>query len=149
MAIVTEQAATSKTVAQRLNASIQRNDSNNFADIVSSDYIDRSNRAAQKVVIDRFVVPREARAAFVETSGTVQNILKGLPGFVEGFVYEQVHENGDSGFVTTVVWRDERAFELAKEHVAQKLRERGVNPAEKMRELNIQIERGGYERTPF
>jgi hypothetical protein len=45
--------------------------------------------------------------------------------------------------------KDEGAFELAKELVAQKLRELGLNTAEKMRELNVQIDRGVYERTPF
>jgi heme-degrading monooxygenase HmoA len=85
----------------------------------------------------------------VEASGTVQNILKGVPGFVEGYVYETSNENGDCLFATTVVWKDEGAFELAKELVAQKLRELGLNTAEKMRELNVQIDRGVYERTPF
>jgi len=192
MTTATEQAVTNKAAVQRLYELINRNDSDNFADVVASDYIDRSNgrkgpegmaaaaanlhrayaeltidlldviaegelvtvrwletgrhvgqffdskptnrpfeargvnvyrvkeeriveswlgidpattRAqqiaqetleveqasngpAQKVVIDRFVVPRGSRASFVETSGTVQNILKGVPGFVEGFVYE-------------------------------------------------------------
>jgi predicted ester cyclase len=108
-----------------------------------------SNRPAQKVVIDRFVVPRGSRTSFVEASGAVQNILKGVPGFVEGFVYETPDESGDCLFVTTVVWTDEGAFELAKELVAQKLRQLGLNPAEKMRALNVQIERGVFERTPF
>ena len=106
-------------------------------------------RSAQRVVIDRFVVPRESRGSFVQTSVTIQNILKDVPGFVEGFVYESPHENGDFLFVTTVVWKDQEAFERAKELVAQKMRASGLNPGEKMKALNVQIERGIYERTPF
>lgn len=100
-------------------------------------------------MIDRFVVPHGPRASFVEASGAVQNILKGVPGFVEGFIYETLDESGNCLFVTTVVWTDGGAFELAKELVAQMLRELGLNPAEKMRALNVQVERGEDQRKPF
>src|SRR5215470_14622166 len=41
------------------------------------------------VLIDAFAVPEESKPALLETSRAVQNVLKTLPGFVEGFVYEK------------------------------------------------------------
>jgi predicted SnoaL-like aldol condensation-catalyzing enzyme len=108
-----------------------------------------SNRSVQKVVIDRFVVPRRSRAPFVQTSGAVQDVVKGMPGFVEGFVYENSDADGVCLFVSTVVWKDQEAFELAKTLVPRKLQELGLNPAETMQKLDVQLERGVYERTPF
>ena len=40
------------------------------------------------VLIDAFVVPDESKAEFLETSRAIQDVLKRLPGFVEGFLYE-------------------------------------------------------------
>jgi hypothetical protein len=43
MATATEQVATNRAVVQRLYQLINRNDSDNFAEVVATDYIDRSN----------------------------------------------------------------------------------------------------------
>jgi heme-degrading monooxygenase HmoA len=39
----------------------------------------------QKILIDKFIVPEESRAPFLERAHKVQSLLKTLPGFVEGF----------------------------------------------------------------
>jgi hypothetical protein len=105
--------------------------------------------AMQKILVDMFVVPQESRAAFLETSRTIQDILKTLPGFVEGFVYEKQEGNGRCNILTTAVWESEKAFDDAKKIVADKLHALGLNPAEVMRALNVQIERGVYGRRPY
>ena len=51
--------------------------------------------------------------------------------------------------MTTAVWKDEEAFEAAKRLIAQRLQALALNPAKKMRALNVQIERGVYDRTAF
>lgn len=65
----------------------------------------------EKVLIDQFIVPEESVPAFLERTRQVQALLKTLPGFVEGFVYQKTA--GQSGFniVTTAVWECETALE--------------------------------------
>ena len=101
------------------------------------------------VLIDAFVVPDESRAALLETSRAVQNVLKTLPGFVEGFVYEKRMGDGRHNIVTTAVWKDESAFESARAVVPIKLRELGIDPAGTMKALNVQIERGVFTRVAY
>ena len=103
----------------------------------------------QKVLIDKFIVPAESRLPLLETSRAIQDILKTLPGFVEGFVYEKRSGHGVHDIMTTVVWRDDEALENAKTAMGARLRELGLNPAEKMRSLNVRIERAVYDRRPF
>ena len=103
----------------------------------------------QKVLIDQFTVPEESRAAFLGVSRTIHEILKALPGFIEGFVYERREGSGPFNVITTAVWKDGEAFDAAKGRVAQELQALGVNPAEKMRALNVQLARGVYERTSY
>jgi len=101
------------------------------------------------VLIDTFVVPDESRAGLLETSRAIQNLLKTLPGFVEGFVYEKTAGDGRYSVVTTAVWKDNDAFENAKKAVPGRLQALGINPQEKMRALNVQVERGVYTRSPY
>ena len=61
-------------------------------------------------------------------------------------MYEQRGGDGRHNIVTTAVWKDEGAFENAKEVVPEKLRAPGINPADTMKGLNVQIERGVYTR---
>jgi len=103
----------------------------------------------QQVVIDAFIVPEASKAAFLEMSRAVHSLLKTLPGFVEGYVYEKTAGDRPHNIMTTAVWRDEAALENAKNVVPAQLRTLAINPAEKMKALNVQIERGVYERTAY
>lgn len=51
------------------------------------------------VLIDRFIVPEESKAAFLAEVRRSSAFLRTLPGFVEGFVYENtdVTSRGDPG----------------------------------------------------
>lgn len=101
------------------------------------------------VLIDSFVVPDASRPALLETSRAIQNVLKTMPGFVEGFVYEKRAGDGGHNVVTTTVWKDEDAFENAKRAVPARLQGLGINPAEKMKALGVQIERGVFTRSAY
>jgi heme-degrading monooxygenase HmoA len=90
----------------------------------------------QIVLVDLFVVPDESRPALLETSRAIQDVLKEMPGFVEGFLYEKKAGEGRHDVVTTTVWKDEKAFETAKRSVPERLKALGINPAEKMKALN-------------
>ena len=101
------------------------------------------------VLIDAFAVPEESKPALLETSRAVQNVLKTLPGFVEGFVYEKRTGDGHHNVVTTTVWKDESAFENARNVVPARLRELGIDTAGRMKALNVQIERGVFTRSAY
>jgi heme-degrading monooxygenase HmoA len=103
----------------------------------------------QTIVIDAFIVPDESKPAFLETSRAVQNVLKTLPGFVEGYLYEKTAGNGPYNVVATAAWRDEHAFDNAKKGVPGRLKALGIDPAEKMKALNVRLERAVYTRTPW
>lgn len=101
------------------------------------------------VIIDAFVVAEESKAALLKTSRAIQDVIKTFPGFVEGFVYEKRAGDGHHDIVTTTVWKDENAFENARSAVPVKLRELGIDPAAKMKALNVQIERGVFTRSAY
>ena len=101
------------------------------------------------VVIDQFVVPPDAMAEFLETSRKVQKVLKTLPGFLEGFVYEKRDGDGRNNVITTVVWQNEDAYTNARTAMADMLQSFSPDPQAVMRKLGIQIERGRFGRTPF
>jgi heme-degrading monooxygenase HmoA len=103
----------------------------------------------QKVLIDKFVVPEESKAPFLERTCKVQGFLKTLPGFVEGFLY--VKRGGESryDYLTTAVWENEQAFENAKKAVAPEFKKQGFDPQETMKQLKIESVRAVYERSPY
>src|SRR5262245_18357388 len=103
----------------------------------------------QTKVIAAFIVPDESKPSFRETSRAVQNVLKTLPGLVEGYLYEKSAGDGQYNVVTTAVWKDERAFDHAKRGVPARLNELGIDPMEKMKALNARLERAVYLRTPW
>jgi heme-degrading monooxygenase HmoA len=103
----------------------------------------------QKVLIDTFTVPEESKSAFLERAQKVQRFLKTLPGFVEGFLYEQTDGQTRFNFVTTAVWEDEEAYENAHKAVAAEFAKTGFTRQETQRALKIESERGIYSRTPY
>ena len=103
----------------------------------------------QIALIDTFVVPEESLSPLLEASRTIQGILKTLPGFVEGFVYEKRSGGGPYNIVTTAVWESEEVYNAAKTAAAAAFQAIGLNPPEIMRALNLQIERGVYARSPY
>lgn len=96
----------------------------------------------QTVLIDQFIVPEESRVALLEASRKIQGVLKTLPGFIEGFVYEKKDGTGRPDIMTIAVWDTEDAYNNAKKAMAVRLQGLGINPQEIMRRLNVQIERG-------
>lgn len=101
------------------------------------------------VVIDIFVVPEESRAAFLEQTRKAQSLIRTLPGFVEGFLYEQHGGESRYNFLTTAVWENEAAFENAKRTVALEYQKQGFNPQETIRKLKAEIMRSTYARFPY
>jgi len=103
----------------------------------------------ETILIDEFIVPEESRAAFLEAARKTQSLIKSLPGFVEGFLYEKKDGESHHNFLTTAVWENEEAIENAKRVVASEFQKRGFNPQELRKKLNIDGVRSTYQRSPY
>jgi heme-degrading monooxygenase HmoA len=101
------------------------------------------------VLIDKFVVPEESMGAFLAEVRKSSAFLRTLPGFVEGYVYESTDGGSRHNVVTTAVWKDEEAFQNARNRAAEEFQRIGFNPPEIMKRLKVEIERGIYRRSPY
>ena len=101
------------------------------------------------VRIDTFIVPEESKAAFLAEVRKSSAFLRTLPGFVEGFVYENTDGSARHNVVTTAIWKDEAAFQNAKNGAAEGFKKIGFNPSEIMKNLKVEIERAVYRRSPY
>jgi len=103
----------------------------------------------ETILIDEFIVPEESRAEFLERARRVQSLLRTLPGFVEGFLYEKRDGEGRHNFLTTAVWENEEAIENARRIVAAEFQKRGFNPQETRQRLKIEGLRSTYQRSAY
>jgi len=101
------------------------------------------------VLIDKFIVPEESKAEFLEEVHKSAAFLRTPPGFVEGFVYEKTEGASGNNVVTSAVWTDEQVFQNAKKRAAERFEKIGFNPQEIMKRLKVEIERAVYRRTPY
>lgn len=101
------------------------------------------------VLIDTFIVPEAARDEFRDAAVKAQNFIKTLPGYVEGFIYEQMDGDSPYNFLTNAVWKDEAAFEAAKKAVLDEYAKRGYDPAVTRKRLGIEQTRSTYSRNPY
>lgn len=101
------------------------------------------------VLVDKFIVPEESKARFLAEVRKSASFLRTLPGFVEGFVYENTDGASRHNVVTTAVWKDEEAFQNAKKSAAEGFKKIGFNPQEIMKDLKVEIDRGVYRRSPY
>jgi heme-degrading monooxygenase HmoA len=111
--------------------------------------ISNKGKNMEVVVIDSLVVPEESKEIFLQRVRQSAEILKKLPGFVEGYVYEKKSGEGDVNIVTTAVWKDEEVLENAKKAIVTEFRKHGTNPAEIMKRLRVQASRSIYTRSPY
>jgi heme-degrading monooxygenase HmoA len=103
----------------------------------------------EKILIDLFKVSTEARNEFVETSNRAQSIVKALPGFVEGYLFEESSGESSYRFITIAVWESEAAYEQARAAVPIEYQKHGFNPQEILKRLDIDVTRAVYDRTPY
>ena len=109
----------------------------------------QEEQTVEVVLIDKFIVPEESKAAFFEATRKVQGFLRTLPGFVEGFVYGKTEGESRYNVMTAAVWESEGAFANAKKAAASEFQKLGFNPEELMKKLKIEIERAVYNRSPY
>lgn len=100
----------------------------------------------QVLRIDKFIVPDESKAEFLEQVHITHELLRTLPGFVEDFIVEKLNGPAVFNIVTTVVWKDHSAIANAKDRVHASQKERNFDPHELWSRLNIQADLGNYKR---
>ena len=101
------------------------------------------------VLIDTFTVPEAAKTEFRQAAINAQSFIKTLPGYVEGYIYEQTAGESHSNFLTTAVWKNEEAFENAKKAVLAEYQRTGYDPQVTRRKLGIEQTRSTYTRATY
>lgn len=107
-------------------------------------YSNRNNSNMQPILIDKFIVPEEAKEEFVNRLNTNLDFIGTLPGFVKTAVYEQTDGEGEFNFVTTAFWESNEALTNAKEAVKNEYQRQGFDPPEMFERLNIRMDRAVY-----
>jgi heme-degrading monooxygenase HmoA len=104
----------------------------------------------ETVLIDTFRVPAESKEAFLERARHSQGFIKTLPGFVEGFLYEERDAPGSQHQVVTIaVWENEEAFARARQTVAARDRQQGIDRQALLKQLGIELTRSVYRRSLY
>src|SRR5258708_25202049 len=98
------------------------------------------------VLIDTFIVPEESKNEFRKGAAEAQSFVGSLPGYVEGYIYEQTDGESNYNFLTTAVWKNEEAFENAKKVVLINYQKRGFDPEANRKRLKIEHTRSTYAR---
>ena len=101
------------------------------------------------VLIDTFTVPEESRAEFRQAATNAQSFIKTLPGYVEGYIYEQTSGESQYNVLTTAVWKSEEAFENAKKAVLAEYQRTGYDPQVVRTKLGIEQTRSTYTRAAY
>lgn len=100
----------------------------------------------EQIFIDRFIVPQQAKAEFMERMMINRSFIKQLPGFVGDDAYESRDDDGNFLCITIAVWAGEDALKNAKELVQAEYQKQGFNLPAMLARLNIRMERGQYYR---
>ena len=101
------------------------------------------------VLIDRFIVPEESKAKFLEEVRRSAAFLRTLPGYVEGYVYDKTDGESRNNVVTSAVWKNEEAYQNAKTTAAEEFKRIGFHPLEIMKALKVEMDRAIYRRSPY
>lgn len=103
------------------------------------------NSITQPIIfIDAFVVPENARKAFLERMEINRDFIRTLPGFVEDHAYEKTIGDGKFNYITVVKWESEDAVNNAKKEVTSLYVSQNFNIQEFFSKLNITLERATY-----
>ncbi|HEV2700453.1 MAG TPA: hypothetical protein VGV09_02395 [Steroidobacteraceae bacterium] len=100
-------------------------------------------------MIDQFMLQEVAVEEFLRHAHFSANIVKTRPGFKEGYVFRRTAGDGRVKIVTTAVWTSDAAMEEAKRSISTEFAEIGFDPAQIMKRLGVQIERGIYRRAAY
>ena len=116
-----------------------------FAQQPSSTTTETSKTKAMKqIFIDKFVLPENAKAEFLQRMNYNRTFLKKQPGFVSDAAYERTDEHGNLVVVTVAIWESADAIAKAKAAVQDEYKRIGFNMPAMLERLKITIERATY-----
>lgn len=95
-------------------------------------------------IIDYFLVPEDAREAFLERVAISRDFLRSLSGFIEDHAYEKIAGEGKFNYVTIATWENEDVLENAKKIVAAEYKKQNFNMPAFLKKYSIAIERAVY-----
>lgn len=114
-------------------------------EVIPEDVNQLANKSLGKTtLIDKFFVPKNSIAEFVELMNRAEAFVRSQPGLITSQRYDQQDENGNLTVVTVAVWTDSESLEQARNLVQSEFKKTGFNPAEFYQRLNIKFERGIY-----
>jgi heme-degrading monooxygenase HmoA len=100
--------------------------------------------AQHRYRVDKFVVPAQAREEFLKAAAEAHALLQAQEGFVRGYILDQQSGPGTFNVVTFVEWESQAVVERVSAFVTQLYREKGYDPAERLRRLGITQDVGIY-----
>lgn len=100
----------------------------------------------RQILIDRFIVPLNAKEEFLKRLHINRDFIKNLPGFVEDAAYEETDAKGEIKYITVAVWENAEALDKAKNTVLAEYQKQGFDVVEMYKRLNIKIERAIYKK---
>ncbi len=81
----------------------------------------------KQILIDKFLVPREAIEEFTNRMNFNRNIIKNITGFLGDTVYKRTDENGKLVIITIAEWKDENSIANAREAVQTEYKKIGFD----------------------
>ena len=100
----------------------------------------------QQILIDKFIVPTEAKEEFLTRLRANLDLIKKQPGFIDTTAYEKSGGEGEFNYVTVAVWENEDVLLNARQTVSTENQKLGFNLPEILKRLNIKIDRAVYKK---
>ena len=94
--------------------------------------------------IDKFAVPQDALAAFLERLRWVDQALGAMPGCKQSLVLTQLGDTSEFNVTTVVEWASPEAMAAAKALIQKRYAEEGFNPPAFMQRLGVKADMGLY-----
>jgi len=94
--------------------------------------------------IDKFIVPADAQAAFIDQMHHIQRTLGTLPGCLRHMVLTQTGGPGEFNVLTVVEWTDAQAIVAAQDTLQKKFAAEGFDPKSFTQQLGVRSDLGLY-----
>jgi len=105
-----------------------------------------SPAAGQPCLIDKFLIPANAKEEFYARMKVNRDFIKKLPGFIGDSAYTYTDEDDNLVCVTVARWQNMDAIDKAKAAVQEEYRREGFDMPGMLKRLNISIDRGVYRQ---
>lgn len=99
--------------------------------------------------VDKFSVSQASRDAFLMKLKETHRHLDQAEGCIQNHVLEQISGPGSFNIITIVEWRDEDAFEHAREASEKRHKASGFDRQNFMKDLGVRSDIGNYRIVPL